>query len=84
MRKERPVSRGLPSDGGSKNRLVDRDQNEPISTGEMPGGGFSELICGGEMDVAIAMVEVSTRKRTLAQGRTPDRQRTYLVDHRLL
>jgi hypothetical protein len=55
--KERPISRRLPFGGGPKNRFMDRDQSEPILTLEMPGGGFSKLNRGREVDIAIASVD---------------------------
>lgn len=60
MGKKRPISRWLPFEGGPKNRFIDRDQSEPILAREMPGGGFSKLNCGREVDIAIASVDPVT------------------------
>jgi hypothetical protein len=58
--KERPISRWLPFEGGPKNRFIDRDQSEPILAREMPGGGFSKLNRGTEVDIAISSVDPIT------------------------
>ena len=70
--KERPGSRWLPFEGGPKNRLIDRDQSEPILTREMPSGGFSKLNRGREVDIAIVSVDPATRERALTLRFTPD------------
>jgi len=58
--KQGSASRWLPFEGGPKNRLIDRDQSEPILTREMPGGGFSKLNRCREVDIAILLVDPVT------------------------
>jgi hypothetical protein len=72
--------RWLPFERGPKNRLIDRNQSEPILAREVPGGGFSKVNRGREVDEAIASVDPATRERAPPLCFTPDRQGTDLVN----
>src|SRR5712675_745595 len=78
--KQGAAARRLPFERWPQRRQLDRDQDEFLLAGEMPGGGLAELVGGRKMDVAVGAVDRRAAEGRVAFGLLPGRALADLVD----
>src|SRR5262245_60302569 len=80
MRKHIAVARNLPFQCGAERIGIDRDQQQIFDAGKMLGRGRPDLRGGGEMDEAVAGIDVSAAEHTRTFRFAPKRLVTDLID----
>src|SRR3981189_565340 len=78
--KQRAAARRLPFERRPERLRVDRDQDEFLLAGEMPGGGLAKLVGGRKVDVAVGTVDRRAAEGPVAFGLPPGRALGDLVD----